>query len=530
MLESAQQSRSGEVMQRPKCGAGARRAPLAVAVVLALCAAQAGAGEQTQTAMRPGAVALREQLRSLAPVVAKGATHAAVTLPVTSCADDDGVATLRAAVAAAGEGDTVDLSQLHCSAISLSQGAIPVLLDDLTVVGPGAGVLAIDGAGAGRVFVHPGAGALVLQGLTVRNGTARVSGLHVTGGGCIASAGHVVLDHTVVTDCNATAEGVYGGGVFAYGLSMYTSTLSRCTGFGDVPDTGTATFGGGAYANTLTLVDSTLSGNRAAHAAGRSGYDIGGGAFSNLGGSISGSTVEGNYATGIGGGIASFGGAIGIVDSTISGNVAATGSGGGLDLRLSSSGSAIASSTIAGNSAASGGGVYLRGTPRSFTLQSSLLAGNSASAGGADFGSIAAVGIDGANNLVVAAGAAVVLPGDTLHTDPLLQPLADNGGPTRTRALSAGSPALDAGNNVAGLAYDQRGSGFPRVVGATADIGAFEGYRIPLGKVPAASATNLLLLGALLTIGAFVALRRRKTPGFSIFTPLSPRSEHSSHT
>jgi hypothetical protein len=52
--------------------------------------------------------------------------------------------------------------------------------------------------------------------------------------------------------------------------------------------------------------------------------------------------------------------------------------------------------------------------------------------------------------------------------------LQNNGGPTLTHALSAGSPAIDHGNNAASLQYDQRGSGFPRVVGANADIGAYE--------------------------------------------------------
>jgi hypothetical protein len=40
--------------------------------------------------------------------------------------------------------------------------------------------------------------------------------------------------------------------------------------------------------------------------------------------------------------------------------------------------------------------------------------------------------------------------------------------------LSLSSPAVDHGNNTASLAYDQRGIGFARVVGASADIGAFE--------------------------------------------------------
>ena len=54
------------------------------------------------------------------------------------------------------------------------------------------------------------------------------------------------------------------------------------------------------------------------------------------------------------------------------------------------------------------------------------------------------------------------------------RPLQDNGGPRLTHALSAASPAIDHGNNAALLQDDQRGSGFPRVVGANADIGAYE--------------------------------------------------------
>ncbi len=56
----------------------------------------------------------------------------------------------------------------------------------------------------------------------------------------------------------------------------------------------------------------------------------------------------------------------------------------------------------------------------------------------------------------------------------MLGPLAPNGGPTRTHALLPGSPAIDAGSNPLGLTTDQRGTGFPRVLGGTADMGAHE--------------------------------------------------------
>jgi hypothetical protein len=513
---------------------GVRSTRLAAAIVVALGMVPApGLAMPSGAAMtRPGAIVLREQLRAQMPAVRVAPNVPAAILPVTSCADGNGSATLRGAVAAAGEGDTVDLRHLKCSTITLSHGAIPVLLNNLNIIGPGAGALRIDGAGADRVFFHPGNGDLVLQGLTIRNGAARATGFHITGGGCIVSGGYVVLDHSVVRDCYASAEGVYGGAIFAYSLSMYTSTLSRNIGFAANPVTGTATFGGGAYVNTMYLADSTISGNQATHDHhdGQTSYDTGGGIFSNTGGYIASSTVSGNYSYGFGGGVAAFGGFTIVVNSTISGNTARTRSGGGLDLRVFYGG-AIANSTIAANQAAAGGGLYLRGAPPGFTLQSSLFSGNAAASGGADLGAISATPIGGANNLVVSAGAGIALPADTLHGNPGLQPLADNGGPTRTHALSAGSPAIDTGNNLFGLGTDQRGAGFPRITGAAADIGAFEGVVAPGPPpvhVPLASRGFLALFGVVLALLGAAALRRTGRSS-QAFTRLSPSCRHPSH-
>src|SRR5690606_32889881 len=66
--------------------------------------------------------------------------------------------------------------------------------------------------------------------------------------------------------------------------------------------------------------------------------------------------------------------------------------------------------------------------------------------------------------------------------NPLLGPLANNGGPTPTHALLAGSPAIDAGRNISGATHDQRGAPFLRTiddpnianVNDATDIGAFE--------------------------------------------------------
>jgi hypothetical protein len=485
-------------------GMGAARArrivPLSMGIALALGAGAVHGAPAKFTGLQrqEGAIVLRQQLRALMPPVPKTAVSPAALRPVTSCADDGGVGTLRAVVDAAGEGDTIDLSALTCSTITLEQGAIPLLLNDVALVGPGANALAIDAAGNDRVLVHPGYGTLTVTALTLRNGAASVGGYHITGGGCIASAGYLVLDHSVVRDCRATAEGVYGGGIFAYTVTMYTSTLSGAVAFGENANTGTAAFGGGAYTAYVNIVDSTISGNRAAHDLkdGQHSYDIGGGIFSEFGGSIRSSTIARNYAYGFGGGISAFSGVVAIANSTISGNTAKTRSGGGLDLRVFYGGS-ISNSTITANAAPIGGGINLRGLPA---------------------------------HLVVSAQANVTLPNATLRAAPLLLPLAANGGPTLTHGLAPGSPAVDAGNNSSALASDQRGAGFPRVLGAAADIGAFEGVvapRPPPVPAPATSGWALAILGlAVAWLG--IPNRPRLSTCPRIFTHFSPCSRHPS--
>jgi hypothetical protein len=62
--------------------------------------------------------------------------------------------------------------------------------------------------------------------------------------------------------------------------------------------------------------------------------------------------------------------------------------------------------------------------------------------------------------------------GDLPNVDPLLGPLEDNGGPTDTHSLLAGSPAISAGNLPSCTAVDQRGA--TRGSDGACDIGAYE--------------------------------------------------------
>ncbi|MEJ7684499.1 MAG: choice-of-anchor Q domain-containing protein [Segetibacter sp.] len=79
-----------------------------------------------------------------------------------------------------------------------------------------------------------------------------------------------------------------------------------------------------------------------------------------------------------------------------------------------------------------------------------------------------------------------------MNRAPLLGPLQNNGGTTRTHALLAGSPALDAGSNTlaANLITDQRGASFRRISNGTVDIGAFEAVIIKSLTVTKTADTN----------------------------------------
>jgi hypothetical protein len=458
--------------------ARARHRVLAGAVALALFGAATAAQARRLDVATPqnwkpgdgsGVAAIFDALRAVPPRKRPAGTTV-VTTPVISCADDASAGTLRSVVTGANDGDTVDLRGLSCGPIKLTQGVIPIYVDTLTLIGDGADKTVIDGNAADRVFLQYGYYALNLRNLTVRNGLNHVAGYKVAGGACILSNAYVALDHAAVQDCKAIGEGAYGGGILAPAVTLYTSTLSGNIAIGSKIPTLTASYGGGAFAyrGTAALYDSTVSDNRAVGDPTQTfgTYDTGAGIFSDNGGYMSRSTLTGNYTDGTGGGLATHG-TFFVVDSTISGNTAKLKSGGGVFARLNGD-LVIASSTIADNTSAKGGGVYVaRPGAGAIILQSSIIAGNRTD----DLSLAYATAVTGANNLVVTFNNAT-LPADTLHENPHLLPLAANGGPTRTHALPGNSVAIDRGNNIAGVATDQRGQ--PRVAGAAPDIGAFE--------------------------------------------------------
>lgn len=210
---------------------------------------------------------------------------------------------------------------------------------------------------------------------------------------------------------------------------------------------------------TLTLQDSTVR---------RSAAATGGAVYTKGTLVVRRSTLSDNTATDRGGAIYSEG-ATTIENSTLSGNVAAYGGG----IKVAAGTTAILSSTVSGNRAGSksGGGLYrASGT---LTVTSSIVAGN---LGGTATAPVAqdcsgSPTFSGVNLLGTSAGCA---PKGTipLAGDAQLGPLADNGGPTLTRAIPGSSPAIDKVATPCTPAVDQRGT--PRPGGVSCDLGAFE--------------------------------------------------------
>jgi predicted outer membrane repeat protein len=338
----------------------------------------------------------------------------------------------------------------------------------------------------------------------------------VDAGGAInvATAG-LTLSDCVLTgnSSNTTTGAVFVSGTGA--LTVLNSTLSNNSAGSD---------GGGINVRTggtLTVRRSTISGNTALH----------GGGISSSGATtqIENSTFEGNTASVQGGGIYVSGRTVVISGTTFSGNRARQASGlsgptgGGIYLNGIFTAQVI-NSTFSGNEASSGAAIMMfqvsptQGTlslqnctitqnmtngaavtassaSQVFTINviSTIIAGNIRS----DLQPAGDIGADGyAITLIRSAignlGNQPLTPasGNNLPsgTPLLLGPLVDNGGPTKTHALLAGSPCIDAGANPAGVLTDQRGFGFPRIAGAATDIGAYE--FIPAGT-PTASADPL---------------------------------------
>jgi hypothetical protein len=336
---------------------------------------------------QPLAVCLAAILSAPTAIAGHGAAGGS-TLVVSTC-DDAGAGSLRDAIAQTVSGDMIDLSQLDCSLITLSGGALVIdpAIAALSLVGPGSASLTIDGGGIDRIFEHGSGidGSLSISGVTLTHG--RSSG----DGGCVSAGGSVSLDDVVVASCIVDDAPT---GIDAHGRDISN------------PNGSVALHGGGVFARSAaTLIDSTISGNEV-HA--NSGRAYGGGVYAASYMSVTHSTVSGNLAASVafesyGGGIASGNAAGGaqallvVTDSELSGNTVSSGcevclvKGGAIwsygNATLNGSLISMNSVSSAGFYAA-GGGMYFRarygGPLVSATLTDTIVTGNTAdsSAGG----------------------------------------------------------------------------------------------------------------------------------------------------
>jgi len=326
--------------------------------------------------------------------------------------------------------------------------------DDVTIVGSGSAACIIDAAGLDRALhVDPAATGVIarIAGVTIQNGRAAPQGIGSQGGG-ILNLGDLTLDHVVLRNSTGSALDVAGAGLYNLG--------------------------------TLLLEDSTVSGN------GSLNQGVAGAGIGNAGGAratIRRTTLDGNLTGSFGGGIDSRG-VLTLENSTVARNIGFYGGGvlNNIGGRMT-----IINCTIAENRGGFGGGIL---NNSQVEVRASIIAKNNADGAGPNcLGGITS----GGHNLDGDGSCSLAAPGDISNADPLLGPLADNGGPTATYALLDSSPAVDAGpatgctdRDGAPLLSDQRGVARPLDGNgdgsATCDLGALEVQ--PPNEAPSADA------------------------------------------
>lgn len=432
------------------------------------------------------------------PAPASGAAFIVTKTADTVDGSCDADCSLREAIIAANASPGADVITLPAGTYTIALGSSGDdasadgdldITDNLTITGAGAASTVIDGGSIDRVLhitFAPSLLAVSITGVTVQNGVASPDD---NGGGILNEGGTLTLSNVTVAD---NVGGNRGGGIANSETLELTSTTIRGNASGSgggIMSTGTATLtdvvvggnsgyeGGGIHFDlegTATLTNVAVTGNE--------GY-VGGGILNHQTIEVKGSTISGNTTESSGGGIYNSG-QLTLTNSTVSANTVTSGDGGGVV--IANQGSAtLRNVTISGNSAAaSGGGIdNIDGTA---TLSNTILA---TSTGGncAGAGTIAS----GGHNLEDDGSCGFTGPGDLADMDPLLGPLSDNGGSTRTHALQRGSPAIDAGADAGCPATDQRG--VPRPAdgngdgSAICDIGAVEAAAVEPAPSPTAT-------------------------------------------
>ena len=339
----------------------------------------------------------------------------------------------------------------------------PVTVDASSI----GGITLHGGSGNQRILQADSTSTVTLRRLTLTSGN--VSG---QSGGAVSNQGTLTLDRCTLTGNSASGDGCRGGAIYNSGtLTLLSSTL-----YGN-----TASSSGGAVENDGGTLEASLCTFTKNSASGSSGQEVGGAIHNTNGGeaTLFRVTIFDNSSDDFGGGItneSNTSSLLSLEGCIISGNAAPT--------------------DTAGSDVDNYGGTVER-------LGNNIIHALATNNGGSDSGGAALVG------------------------DPLLLPLADNGGPTQTCALQPLSAALDIGFSAG--TYDQRGLS----VQGISDLGAYEAQ--PGGMFVLSSTGYSVAEGSAATVtikrvGGFLgraAVRLYTTPGTAGVSDFSPRANTS---
>ena len=369
------------------------------------------------------------------------------TITVTNT-NDSGPGSLRQALAEANDGDTITFAVT--GTIGLTSGEL-LVAKSITISGPGAENLAVDGNAKSRVF-HIGVGMTVtISDLGIMNGRAFGFFPDNEGGGIYNDHATLTLNNCMISGSVAENE---GGGIYN-GATGGSASLHIS---GSVLSSNSAPFGAGIHNDArqegmalLQVSDSTLSGNFGQY--GGAIFTIADFGDEETTLTLSNCAISGNSADAVAGGVYNQDSTLTLSNCTVSGN-STQGYGGGF-YSAGFGDATLQNSTISGNSAVSfGGGIY-NDVAATLTISNSTLSDNSAnSAGGIYSDAFVWIG-----NTILKAGAAgenivngigfvisngynlssddgggyLTGPGDQINTDPLLGPLQNTvAQPSRT--------------------------------------------------------------------------------------------------
>lgn len=344
----------------------------------------------------------------------------------------------------------------------------------IDISGAGPSKTIIDGGGLDRVLDVQSFGSLKLTDVTIRGGVAGQGA-----GGGVRAAGELILEDDVFTGNSA-----YTGAAVSsdYELLVTRTTFQANTGAegivasaGDLLDVARSTFSHnslafkGVISNEAAgavIRDSTFDGNSAPKGLLVNFRDL----------TLSGSTLTAND-----GGIENIGGTLKVVNSTVAGNQASIRSGGLYNYARAT----LVNDTFSGNGGPESGNLTTASSGQTTTVNTIFAA---SSDGPNCSGATASLG----HNIDDGASCGLTGPGDRSGVDPMLDVLRDNGGPTQTQRLLAGSPAIDTADTGACPSSDQRG--VRRPAGAGCDIGSVEFASVAgVGVALAASSTSTIL-------------------------------------